>query len=307
MKLGYMCGMDNNGIASIDEILQEIKTAEALGYEQAWMAQVFSTDAITLLSIAGRETENIRLGTAVTPSYPRHPTALALQVLTASAATQGRFELGLGLSHKLVIEDMYGISYAKPASHMNEYLQVLMPLLRGEACGFNGDEFRVHAQMNVPDAKTPVPVLVAALGSKMLEIAGRLADGTTTWMTGPKTLESHIIPSITKAATAAGKPAPRIVAGFPIVLTQDVDAARARIAKSMEMYNHLPSYQRMLEMEGSTPEDVAMVGDEQALRQQLQHLKDIGVTDFNAFCVPVDKNALERTMQFVASEKGALS
>lgn len=302
MKLGFMCGMQKQGICTIEEILEEIKNAETLGFDQAWMSQVFSTDAISLLTIAARETKNIRLGTAVVPSYTKHPTAMALQVLTASAASQGRFDLGLGLSHKMVIEDMYGISYAKPARHMREYLEVLMPLLQGEPCEFRGEVFSVNARMNVPDAVTPVPVYIAALGPRMLEIAGTLANGTTTWMTGPVTLEKHTIPKIRQAAANTGKPEPEIIAGFPIVLTKDEAGARARIAKSMAIYQHIPSYQKMLEMEGSRPEQVAMIGDEISLRKQLAHLKDIGVSGFNAFCVPVDDTAIKRTMTFLADE-----
>lgn len=306
MKIGFMCGMARNGICTVDELLGEIHAAEVLGFDQAWMAQVFSTDAVMLMGLAGRETRTIRLGTAVTPSHPRHPTALAIQALTAAAMSGGRFDLGLGVSHQVVIEDMYGISYAKPATHMREYLEVLMPLLRGEACDFEGERYRVHARMNVPDAK-PVPVLIAALEPKMLAIAGRLADGTSTWMTGPRTLETHTIPGIRNAAEMAGKPAPRIVAGFPIILTEDVDATRVRLAKKMELYGHIPSYRGMLEREGAEhPSDLAMLGDERALRAQLHRLADIGVTDFNAFCMPVDDGAIERTMAFLAEERGAL-
>jgi F420-dependent oxidoreductase-like protein len=309
MKLGFMCGVENKGVLTLDELVAQVQRVEALGFDQAWLAQVFSTDAITALSIIGRETQTIRLGTAVTPSFPRHPTSLAMQILTASAACKGRFDLGLGLSHQLVIEGMFGIPYQQPAKHMREYLEVLMPLARGEACDFEGELFKVHAQLNIPDAVTPVSVIVAALGPKMLEVAGTLADGTTTWMTGPHTLATHIIPTINKVAKAAGRPAPRIVASLPIALTNDVEAARQAVMKKMEIYSLLPSYRRMLDMEkegGAQPADLAMLGDEAELRQQIQHLKEIGVTDFNAFCVPVDEAAATRTADFLAAEKSAM-
>ncbi len=306
MKLGFMCGTAKSKAYTIDQYVDEVRAAEALGFDQAWMGQVFSTDAISMMTILGRETKSIALGTAVTPSYPRHPTSLAIQALTASAASKGRFELGLGLSHKLVIEDMYGISYAKPIKHMREYLEVLMPLVRGEACAFQGEEFQVNAKMNIPDA-LPVPVIVAALGPKMLDIAGRLADGTTTWMTGPHTLENHIIPAITKAAKEAGKPSPRVVASFPIALTQNRDEALASMVKRMAVYSQIPSYRRMLDREGiQSPGDISMVGDEAVLRKQIQHLKAIGVTDFNAFCFPVEDGIVDRTMAFLACEKFAM-
>ena len=307
MKIGFMCATANHGVCTIEQIVEEVRAGEAMGFDSAWMAQVFSTDAISMMTLLGRETTRIGLGTAVTPSYPRPPTALALQVLTASAASGGRFVLGLGLSHKLVIEDLFGIPYEKPAAHMREYLQVLMPLLRGEDCAFRGEQFRVRARFQVPDA-APVPVVVAALGPKMLEVAGRLADGTITWMAGPRALETHIIPRIRAAAAAAGRPEPRIVASFPIALTSKPEEARTRLARSVEAYGQLPSYRRMLDIEGAPhPADIALLGDEAALRAQLSHLRGIGVTDFNAFCVAVDEGAAERTKAFLAAERPALA
>lgn len=303
MKIGFMMGMGNGGRARIEEHLEEIKCAETLGLNQAWMAQVFSTDAITLLTVAGRETSTIRLGTAVVPSYPRHPTSLAMQALTASAASGGRFDLGLGLSHKLVMEEKFGIPYVNHTRHMREYLQVLMPLVKLEYCDFDGEEYAVHLKTKVPGAE-PVPVLVAALGPKMLNIAGTLADGTSTWMVGPRTLEEHTIPIISKAAADAGRPAPQIVAGMPIVLTRDTDASYEALSQLMKAYRHIPSYSKMLDREGADqPWDIALVGDESELRIRLKQLQDIGVTDLNAFCMPSDEGALTRTMAFLASVK----
>lgn len=307
MKIGFMCGMSGKGPCTVEDYLAEVKAAEALGLDQAWMGQVFSTDALVMMAMLARETRAIRLGTAVTPSHLHHPAALALQVLTLSAASQGRFDLGIGVSHQLVVEQVYGLSYAKPVRHLREYLSVLMPLLRGEACDFEGEEFRVHARLKVPDAR-PVNVVAAALGPKMLAMAGELADGTTTWMTGPKTLAQHTIPTISAAARAAGKPAPRIVASFPVVLTHDPVATREQLARKIGVYAQIPSYQAMLAREGvSDPAAIALVGDEAALRRALQALRDIGVTDFNAFCYPVDDGAAARTLAFLASERPALA
>jgi 5,10-methylenetetrahydromethanopterin reductase len=303
MRLGFSCAMAKNGICTIDEYIHEVQSAETMGFDQAWMAQVFSTDAISLL---WRETATIRLGTAVTPSYPRHPTSMALQVLTASAASHGRFDLGLGVSHKAVTEDRFGIPYVKPAMHMREYLEVLMPLVNGEPANFEGEEFNVHTKMNVPGAES-VPVLLAALGTKMLEIAGTMADGASTWMVGPRTLAAHTVPSIRKAAEQAGRSAPRVVAGVPIVLTNDPEAAQSILAKKMSAYRHIPSYSKMLDREGvESPAELALVGDEAELRGKLAQLKSIGVTDLIAFCMPVDEGAIERTMAFIASEKSTL-
>lgn len=303
MKLGFMCAMANNGVCTLEETIAEVQEAEAMGFDQAWMAQAFAGDAIGALSIIARETTGIRFGTAVTPSYPRHPVALAQQVLTASAASGGRFELGLGLSHQVVIEDMFGIPYRYPARHMEEYLQVLLPLLRGERCQFQGELFQVNTRLRMAGS-TPSPVVVAALGPKMLAVAGRLAAGTITWMTGPRTLAEHVIPRIRQAAEDAGQGQPRIVASLPIALSANPAATRAAIAEQTAVYGYMPSYRRMLDLEGvAAPGDIALVGDAAALSDALAELAAIGVTDFNAFCYPLDEHTVASTMEFLADWK----
>jgi len=237
----------------------------------------------------------------VVPTYPRHPSAIAQQSLTAQVAAKGRFVLGIGLSHQLVIENMLGFSYAKPARHMREYMEVLGPLLRGEPAKFEGEQFRVNLALDVPEAD-PVPVLIAALGDQMLRIAGRTAAGTILWMTGPKTIESHIVPKLKAAASEAGRPEPRIVAGLPICLTNDPDGVREGIAKGLAMYGMLPSYRAMLDKEGAAgPVDVSLVGDEKVLDASLNRLRDIGVTDFDAAIAAFEEGADERTLDYLQS------
>lgn len=302
MRIGLMAGAGDDQDASLEGVIKFARRADSAGFHSLWMANIFGLDAISTLTLLGRETSNIELGTAVVPSYPRHPAAIAQQALTAGVAADGRFTLGLGLSHKLVIEDMFGLSYDKPAKHMQEYLEVLVPLLRGEAADHSGDLYNVHCQFDIAGLK-PVPLIVAALGPKMLKLAGAMSDGTTTWMTGAQTLESHIIPSINKAADEAGRAAPRIVAGLPIALTDDVEAAQATIDKGLEIYGMLPSYRAMLDREGvAGPSGVAMLGDEAALGKKIQHLRDIGVTDFSAAIASVEEGGFERTLAFLQTE-----
>ena len=130
MHIGTMIGADGTS-NDLDGVIGKARDAESAGLDNVWLANVFSFDAISTLALIGRETKRIGLGTAVTPTYPRHPTAIAQQALTTQAAAQGRFTLGIGLSHKLVIEDMLGLSYQRRAAHMREYLEVLMPLGSG--------------------------------------------------------------------------------------------------------------------------------------------------------------------------------
>lgn len=280
MRIGIFLG-DQYESDPIGELAARLATAEADGFASAWLPQIFSVDAPTAFAATAAATTSIELGTGVLPTYPRHPLMLAAQARTTQAAVHGRFVLGIGLSHRIVVESMLGMSYDKPARHMREYLSVLGPLLRGEPVSFEGEVFRVNASLNIPAA--PVPVLVAALGARMLETAGRLADGTITWMTGPATVRDHIVPSIRRAAEAAGRPAPRVVCCLPVMVTDDPDAARERAAQVFQVYGHLPAYRAMLDREGASgPADVAIVGDEATVRARIEAVAETGATDFVA-------------------------
>ncbi len=305
MKLGLMIGATEGADGTIDGIVATAKRCEAAGFPSLWMANIFGLDAINTLALVGRETAKIELGTAVVPTYPRHPFAIAQQALTTQAASRGRFALGIGLSHKIVIEDMLGFSYDKPAKHMREYLSVLGPLLRGEGVQFKGEQYRVAGALQVPGA-TRVQLLVAALGPTMLKLTGELADGTITWMTGAKTMASHIVPGLREGTKAAGKPASRVVGGFPIVVTRNVAEAREKIGKQLVIYGQLPSYRAMLDREGlKGPADIALVGDEGELRKGMARLADAGVTDFIAAIANVEEGSTERTFEFLRGELGA--
>lgn len=300
MRIGLMIGADGTR-ATLDDIVARAKAAETAGLDNLWLANIFSFDAISTLGIIGRETSRIGLGTAVTPTYPRHPTAIAQQAMTTQAASRGRFTLGIGLSHKIVIEDMLGLSYAQPAKHMREYLKVLMPLVRGEMCNFDGEQYRVHGVTLDINGGNNLPVVIAALGPAMLKLAAELCDGTNTWMVGPRTMENHII----KSLRDAGLSSPRVVGGYPVLLTHKPDEARKELGKMLTIYGQLPSYRGMLDREGlRNPEDVAILGDENLLRGEIRRLADIGVTDFNAAVMSSDPAAYARTVEFLAGIAG---
>ncbi|MCC7362997.1 MAG: TIGR03564 family F420-dependent LLM class oxidoreductase [Dehalococcoidia bacterium] len=297
MRIGIF--IDGNG--PVEKLIGHIKQAEADGFASAWVPNIFSYDGIMMMALAGRETSTIELGTFVVPTYPRHPLALAQSALTASAAADGRFTLGIGLSHKMIIEGMFGLDFSKPVRHMREYLSVLMPLMRGEQVAFTGEEYRVNGAISIP-AKPPT-TLIAALGPQMLRVAGRLADGTATWMGGPKYLGQTAVPTIRAAAAEAGRPEPRIVSGFPIALTSSVESARETAAKVFQVYTNIPSYRAVMDIEGAEgPAQIALAGDETSLRAQLRQLAEAGVTDINASVFPVtgDPEARERTRTFLA-------
>jgi len=302
MRIGLVSAAVGNPNAGLEDVVTEIRRIEEQGFPFVSLPNIFGVDAITAIAIAGRETSRIEMATGVVPSPPRHPAALAQQALTAQAAAGGRFVLGIGLSHKIVIENMFGLSYAHPAKQMREYLQVLMPLLEGKPADFQGDVYRVNAGLQVAGAD-PVPVLVAALGPRMLKLTGELAHGTTTWMTGRKTLAEHVVPTITAAASAAGRGAPRILAAIPIALTDDVEAARDACNRAFAIYPTLPSYKAMLDREGvDQPAGIALIGDEATLRAGLEGFRDAGVTDFAASVFPAGEGVAERTAAFLRSE-----
>jgi len=280
VRIGIFGGIAATG--SIDDVVADVRTAEDQGFHAYWVPQIFGYDALTLLAVVGRETERIQLGTSVIPTYPRHPAMLAAQALTTQQACGGRLTLGIGLSHQPVIEHMFGMSFDKPVRHLREYLDILMPLVSGEAVQARGETLSAHIALDVPEAE-PVPVQVAALGPQLLKLAGARTAGTITWMTGPRTIGEHTAPALRAAAEEAGNPEPFVTAGVPVCVTDDVEGTRKRAAQVYAVYGQLPSYRAMLDREGlGGPEDLAVVGDEATVRERLQAFADAGVTDLAA-------------------------
>jgi 5,10-methylenetetrahydromethanopterin reductase len=293
LRIGSMLETDKP-LADIVAVLERYREA---GLDHAFASQIFGPDALTLLAVAGAQVPGIGLGTGVVPVYPRHPMMLAQQALTVQMATDNRLLLGIGLSHQVVVENMWGMSFERPAAYMREYLMALMPLLRGEAVHSDGERVTTHAftPLEIAHVEAP-PVLVAALADTMLKLAGRVADGTVTWMTGTATIGGHIVPTITAAAEAAGRPAPRVVVSLPIAVTNDRDRAKERINEAFSIYPNLPSYKAMLDKEGAeAAADIAFIGDEEAVAASISKLADLGATDFVAAIVG---DAAERARGF---------
>jgi F420-dependent oxidoreductase-like protein len=282
--------------SSVDSMVDRARSAAARGFASVWAPQVFEVDALTALAVIAREVPEVELATAVIPTYPRHPMVMAAQARTLSQLTGGRFTLGIGLSHRIVVEDMLEMSYERPVRHMREYLDVLLPLVAGESVDASGETSSFHGGIQIE--APPVPVVVAALGSQMLSMTGRRTAGTVTWMTGPGTIREHVVPTITRAAEEAGRPSPRVVMALPTCVTDDPDAARAKAAERFSIYGILPSYRAMLDREGAGgPGDVAIVGDEAAVRSQIEAVFEAGATEF----VVVPFSGVERTLDLVQS------
>jgi 5,10-methylenetetrahydromethanopterin reductase len=302
VRIGVVVGGEVLGEqADLGRLVRESRRAEERGFASAWAPHVFGLDAVGALAIAGCETRRIELGTAVVPAFARHPFALAQQALTAQAATEGRFTLGVGPSHRFIVEGMLGLSYERPARHIREYLSVLLPLLERGSVAHQGEVYRVNGELRF-SVQDRVPVLVAALGPVMLRLAGSLTAGTVTWMTGPRTLETHVVPRVREAAEDAGRPEPRVVAMFPIAVTDAPDRGREMADKIFRRYGRLPSYRAMLDREGAAgPADVALVGDAATVEAELRRLADAGVSEVVAVPFPADEGAVERTLDFLAA------
>jgi 5,10-methylenetetrahydromethanopterin reductase len=297
MRIGTMSSAINGG--TIDDIVNEARAAKEWGLHTFWSSQIFGHDALTALAIVGREVPGIELGTAVIPTYPRHPWVMAQQALSTQAVINSRggspLVLGIGLSHQIVVESMWGLSYAKPVRHLREYLSVLMPLLEGKPVSFQGEEYRVQGGLAANGSSRPT-VVIAALGPQMLRLTGSMADGTSTWCVGPKTLEELTIPTLRQAAADAERPEPRVVCALPIAVTDDVDRARKVASQVFAVYDTLPSYKTMMNREGvDGPGGIAIVGTEAEVRDQVRHLQAIGVTDFNAGIFTSDPEEVART------------
>lgn len=306
MRIGMNMGGDVlSAPVPPSQIAAQARAAEDAGFPSAWAAHVFrGMDSLAAVAVAGALTTRIELGISVVPTYPRHPHALAQTAATVQSLCGGRFTLGIGVSHRPVIEAALGLEYTSPAAHMREYLQVLGPLLTDGKVDHQGRFYRVQAELGVVGT-SPVSVLVAALGPKMLEVAGELSDGTVTWMAGARGIGEHVAPALSKAAAAAGRPAPRIVVGLPVAVCEDTAAGRETVMTTFARYNTLDNYRAQLDREGSADvADQAIYGTEEVVLARFRELRDAGATELWAVPFPVGSDpaaSVARTTSFLAS------
>ncbi|WP_420451924.1 TIGR03564 family F420-dependent LLM class oxidoreductase [Ilumatobacter sp.] len=297
MDIGIFSGVTGRGF---DALVADAGDAAERGFHTYWLSQIVQqTDAMTMIGAAARRVDGIRFGTSVVPTYPRHPMVMAEQAMTTSLLADGRFTLGIGLSHRPVVEGMWGMSFDKPVRHAREYLDALMPLVGGAAARAVGETITARGELEI-DAPEP-PVVLAALGPQMLRLAGERCAGTITWMTGAATLAALTVPTISEAASDADRPPPGIFAGMPIWVTDDVDAARDAAARTFAIYGELPSYRAMLDREGlDGPADLAVIGDEDTCAGRLDELEAAGATHLVASEFATDAEGRRRTRSFLA-------
>ncbi|MGV0714300.1 TIGR03564 family F420-dependent LLM class oxidoreductase [Mycolicibacterium sp. XJ662] len=295
---------DADGRSPIDATVARLASLRDEGFRRVWMAQLpYDPDLLTVLAVVFREVDTIEIASGVIPIQIQHPTQLAQRALTLNTIADGRFHLGVGLSHRMVTEGVWGISYDRPVRQMREYLDALLPLLSGAPADASGEFWTTRGSLQIPGAPTP-DVYLAALGPQMLRLAGRRSAGTMTWMTGPKTLAGHIVPALRTAAAEAGRDesAVRVVASLPVAVTDDVDAVRAVAAEQFAIYGQLPSYRAMLDREGyAGPEDAAIIGDEKTVADRLAELGSSGVDEFVGGVFDTDPEGRARTRALLRS------
>jgi 5,10-methylenetetrahydromethanopterin reductase len=297
-------GINGSGLVSqpcLDDITNAAVEAEAAGLSSFWMAQIGLIDALTLLTVAGARTSTLELGTAVIPTWVRHPQQVAAQALTTQAAVGGRLVLGIGLAHQPSVENRWNLTWEKPIRHLLDYLAVLEELLGTGRCSYRGEVWSFEGESPLI-TDTPPTVMLAALGDQMLRIAGRRSAGTILWCVGPRTLEQQIVPKINEAAAGAGRPAPRTVCSLPVWVTDRPDEARAQVARELTLYGQLPSYRAMLDIEGvAGPADIALISSEAQVAEGLAAVAAAGATDFTAVVQGFDADETARTMSVLAA------
>lgn len=287
-----MIGAERGDMArKVTKLISDIEWADSAGLATAWMPQVPDDfDLLTMVALMASHSTRIELGTAVVPLQAQHPIALARQALSVHAVSNGRLALGVGPSHHWIIRDMLGLPYDKPAAYTRDYLQVLNAALAGPGpVDVENDNFTVHNPTALAPV-TPLPVLVAALGPVMLQIAGEHADGTSLWMADEKAIGEHIAPKINKAAAEAGKPAPRIVAGIPVTVcaNSEIDAAKERANRILSEAETSPNYQKLLDRgDARSVGDLCAAGDEESILARFKQFADAGVTDLSVRLLPI--------------------
>ncbi len=300
VRTGLSGGTEMSDIAAVR---RDATWASEVGFDSFWLSHIAGVDPLVALAAAAADAPTIELGTSVVATVGRHPIALAQLARTVQQACAGRFTLGIGPSHQIVAEALYGESWDRPAERTREYLEALVPLCDGQPASVNGNQVTAHMTLNVPCE--PVPVVLAALGPRMLELAGRLTAGTHVGQTGPKTIASHTAPLLRAAAADAGRPEPRIIALIGVCVADDPDAVRRAAATGAASYGALPSYRAMLDREGvADPTELLLAGSPSQIADGLAGYVDAGVTDLRLGVMAPDDAHRQTTHDMLAEFVG---
>jgi F420-dependent oxidoreductase-like protein len=236
---------------SLDTALDRVRLAEQLGYHSVYTTHLAGRDSLTLLAAYANASESIRLGTGVLPIYSRTPVATAQQAITIDEMSAGRLMLGIGVSHRVTVENWYGSEIRKPVAEMRDYVAVLRAVLAGEDPP-ESERFHTRFHFLGVQPRPELPIYVAGLSPRMLELAGEVADGVILWLCNPDYIRDVVVPHVREGRRKAGKSLDGfdIVAAIPTAVTDEVDGARATLRADLSPYFLLPFYRKMIERSG---------------------------------------------------------
>jgi F420-dependent oxidoreductase-like protein len=236
---------------SLETALDRVRLAERFGYHSVFTTHLAGRDSLTVLAAYANVSESIRLGTGVLPLWSRTPVATAQQAATVDEMSRGRLTLGIGISHQVTVEYWYGAKIRKPVSEMRDYVAVLRAIFAGEDPP-ESETFPTRFHFLGLQPRADLPIYVAALSPKMLELAGEVADGVVLWLCNPDYIRDVVVPQVREGRRKAGKSLDGfdIVAAVPTAVTDEVDGARATLRADLSPYFLLPFYRRMIERSG---------------------------------------------------------
>jgi F420-dependent oxidoreductase-like protein len=304
-RLGVRWGLAGGiALASIDEVRDVTRYAVEAGFDSLWISHANAVDPIVALAATAEESAALsEVGTSVVPLYGRHPIGLAQLARTAQSALDGRFTLGIGAASKGAVATSMGLPWDRPLRYTRDFIDGLQPLLAGQVADVEGEQVTTRAELNI--AAPDTPILLAALGPKMLELAGRRVQGTSVGQCGPRTIATHIAPRIREAAAEAGRPAPRIMALIRLCVTDDPANAYALAKETSIRYRAVPSYERVQDMEGlDDPAQLHLIGSWEQVLDGLGEYAIAGVTDYRLEIAAPDARSREMTREAFAQHLG---
>jgi F420-dependent oxidoreductase-like protein len=296
-RVGFAIDGSNSAAA-----VKSIVAAEDAGVRQIWMAQIpIWPDTLTTLAAAAEKTTTVNLGTSIVPTYPRHPLVMAQQALALQDLAPGRFRLGIGPSHRFIIEDMYGLQHSKPLAHLREYVEVLRAALWEGKVSYHGNFYTVEAMF---PRSAQVPIFISTLGKKAFQLAGQIADGALTWVCPVPYLINTGIPAFRSSASAAGRSAspPILVVHVPVALSEDRESVLSVGHRFLDFYSKIPFYANMFSNAGfqitsdqSVPDalvDTLLVsGNAATVSARLREHLEAGLDELLVTLVPISETA----------------
>ena len=283
--------------------ISRIREAEQAGVRQVWMTQSAGMlDTLTLFAAAAVQTTQIRLGTSIVPIYPRHPLVMAQQAATIEALAPERLRLGVGTSHRHVMETMYGLSMLSPLAYLHEYVAVMREVLWDGRADYSGTFFKVAA--SIPEPRK-IPLLISALGEKAFHLAGEISDGAISWVCPVPYLLDTALPALRAGAEAQHRPVPPLVAHIPVAMSTDEAAVQKATTSRISFYTKAPFYKHMFAAAGFPVEDdgtgvpalmkaLVVAGTPAQVEQRLRELLTSGLDELLLMLVPVANEARER-------------